>query len=65
MALDERDYMVERARRLVEREYYGSRGIGQQRKASSGTHWSIVLVVWLLIVLALWAVFSYFHPGLR
>ena len=35
MALDERDYMVERARRLVEREYYGSRGIGQQRKASA------------------------------
>ncbi len=57
--------MVERARRLVEREYYGSRGYGQQRKASRGTNWSIMLVVWLLIVLALWAVFSHFNPGLR
>ncbi len=54
MTLDQRDYMRERARALVERDYY------QQTKTSHGTHWSIILALWMTIALGLWLLFEAF-----
>lgn len=56
MALDERDYMRERARKLVERHYYG-KAAPQERKKPTST--AVVALIWIGLACALWLAFKW------
>ena len=57
MALDERDYMRERARQMVKRNYYGEEP-GSKARPARGTHWTLILVFWLAVANLLWLAYS-------
>ncbi|MBS0402355.1 MAG: hypothetical protein JSS18_07685 [Proteobacteria bacterium] len=58
MALDERDYMRESARQIVERDYYGlMRRLEQRRTRRAG--WLTISVFWALITLGLWLAYRW------
>lgn len=62
MALDERDYLIASARRIVERHYYRS---PSRYKARRNTHWLVILIVWIGIAAGLWMLYDWAAPAMK
>ena len=58
MALDDRDYMRDSARRIVEREYYGLKQRLQHRRTKRA-NWLGIVACWALITIGLWMLYRW------